>query len=158
MGCCLTCQGSRGDRGPMCARTLFCRNIFFLNLKKGGHKSKMKRSRKQRTKSKQRKKSRKQKIKTHKNSRYRATTVTEEDLLLFPGENVALKCFTSGCSRCSEFDVEHRDDFERNNLEHVRIIPWDCSDPHKRSFALKQGVETVPSYLKLGAEKRVFHL
>lgn len=76
---------------------------------------------------------------------------------LFPGETVALKCYTPDCKECARFDVEERAHFEKTQLRGVdRNIPWNCKDPRKRSLALESGVSSVPSYLVLrGGESTV---
>lgn len=74
----------------------------------------------------------------------------EEVTLRVPGAKVALRCFTPGCRKCSEFAVEESVEFEQRRLGDVsQVVPWDCSDPKKRDFAMNCGVDKVPAYLVL---------
>ena len=67
---------------------------------------------------------------------------------------VTLRCFARGCIRCSEFETEERLDYESKHMEGRTVVPWDCTDSEKREFAMRIGVENVPSYVHIPARGR----
>lgn len=72
----------------------------------------------------------------------------------FPKRRVALRCFSRGCTRCSEFDVEERRSFEYQALRGIEVvIDWDCSDEPQRAFAQKCGVTAIPAYILLSGRE-----
>ena len=82
-------------------------------------------------------------------SQYRALLSSVTDFDAFSKMNkdlsFALRCTMKGCTSCAEFESEGRRDFERSLG--CFVLPFPCDNNKNREFALKCGVDDLPSYI-----------
>ena len=70
---------------------------------------------------------------------------------IFPpgkGEKIVLRCFSPDCDACSRYYnlKKYKTRFEKENGI-TNPLPWDCSVPEFRDYAIDNGVKKLPSYL-----------
>jgi len=86
---------------------------------------------------------------------YRAHSVSPPSTLqgLRPseGREVVLFCSAKGCSTCSRFQMEERDEYEEKHFRGVAVVDWDCSHDRRRILAEEAGVTRIPSYVRISS-------
>lgn len=88
---------------------------------------------------------------------YQGIPATSLKALRPPTGSVALRCTLPQCGACREFkESGRRAAFERSLSfkERVRVVPWDCSDAHRRALAQRAGVGDLPAYVILSSSRK----